>query len=105
MKFCPLCSNLLVKSTEKNELIFICNTCGFSENSTPSDSLMLNVSLKEEKSLQTSEIYLNVAAKDHIAPLIEKKCINCDSEVVRDINVIDTGESIYICPKCEHRFM
>ena len=107
MKFCPACDNLLTKTTGVGvvSLKFKCKTCFYEEDSKPSDTLMLNVSLKEEESLYKNDIYLNIAAKDNIAPLIEKKCKNCDSEVVRDINIMNTGESIFVCPKCEHRFI
>lgn len=105
MKFCPACNNRLSKHTNNETLLFKCKTCFYEENSKPEDTLMLNVSLKEEESLYKNDIYLNIAAKDIIAPLIKKNCINCDSNYVRDINVMSSGESIFICPKCEHRFI
>jgi transposase-like protein len=77
----------------------------YEEFSKPEDTLMLNVSLKEEESLYKNDIYLNVAAKDNIAPLVKKKCTNCDNDYVRDVNIMASGESIFICPKCEHRFI
>lgn len=72
LKFCPNCNNLLVKSTAGNVLKFICKTCSHSEESKASDSLMLDISLTEEESLYKNEIYLNLAAKDHVAPLVER---------------------------------
>jgi DNA-directed RNA polymerase subunit M/transcription elongation factor TFIIS len=105
MKFCPACNNILTKSTENDILVFKCKTCFYEENSKPTDTLMLNISLKEEESLYKNDIYLNLASKDRIAPLIKKKCINCDYDYVRDINIMSSGESIFICPKCEHRFI
>lgn len=105
VRFCPNCSNLLTKSTQYNNLKFVCKTCSHVEESKPSDSLMLNISLTEEESLYKNDIYINLAAKDHVAPLIERNCINCNNEVVREINIMDSGESIFICPKCEHRFI
>jgi DNA-directed RNA polymerase subunit M/transcription elongation factor TFIIS len=105
LKFCPNCNNLLVKSTAGNVLKFICKTCSHSEESKASDSLMLDISLTEEESLYKNEIYLNLAAKDHVAPLVERECGNCGSEVVRDLTIMSSGESIFVCPSCEHRFI
>lgn len=105
VRFCPNCSNLLIKSTVGNILKFVCRTCAHSEDSKAEDSLMMNVSLSEEESLYKNDIYINLAAKDNIAPLIEKDCPNCSSDVVREINIMSSGESIFVCPECEHRFI
>lgn len=106
MKFCPACNNILSKTTENNtnKLFFKCRTCFYEEDSKPEDTLMLTVSLREEESLYKNDIYLNIASKDNIAPLIKKKCTNCGHDYVRDINIMSSGESIFICPNCEHRF-
>jgi len=104
-RFCPNCRNLLSKSTNNNSLSFVCRTCHHTEDAKASDSLMLNISLREEESLYKNDIYINLAAKDRVAPLVERDCTNCDSDVVREINIMDSGESIFICPKCEHRFI
>lgn len=105
VRFCPNCSNLLIKSTAGNVLRFVCKTCAHSEDSKDSDSLMMNISLAEEESLYKNDIYINLASKDEIAPLVEKSCTDCGSEVVREINIMASGESIFICPECEHRFI
>ena len=105
MKFCPACSNILSKKTDNNKLLFVCRTCMYEEDSKPEDTLMLNVSLREEESLYKNDICSNIAAKDNIAPLVKKNCTNCDNKYVRDVNVMSSGESIFICPKCEHRFI
>ena len=112
MKFCPKCFNLLQKNTEMensigqvNTLKFVCGTCQYSEPATPSDTLMISVSLREEQSLYKSEIYLNAASKDRIAPLVEKKCKNCDETIIKQIHLMTTGETVYVCPKCESRFI
>jgi DNA-directed RNA polymerase subunit M/transcription elongation factor TFIIS len=106
MKFCPACSNFLSKDTSGNILLFKCSTCFYEEKAKDEDSLMLSISIKEEESLYKNEIYLNLAAKDHIAPLVIRGCSNsdCDSELMREVNVMSSGESIYICTKCENRF-
>ena len=105
VRFCHLCRNMLSKSTNNNILTFVFKTCHHTEEAKPSDSLMLNISLTEEESLYRNDIYLNLAAKDQVAPLIEKNCTNCESDVVREISIMSSGESIYVCPECEHRFI
>lgn len=106
MKFCPACSNFLSKDTNSNELLFKCMTCFYEEKAKDEDTMMLNISIKEEESLYKNEIYLNLASKDHIAPLVLKNCINssCENNLMREVNVMSSGESIFICTKCESRF-
>lgn len=105
MKFCKVCNNILSKDTEKNILKYLCNTCLSEEDAIAEDTLMLSVSLREEQSLYKSEIYLNVSSKDNLAPLVYKNCNNCDETIIKQINVSESGEAIYVCPKCDNRFM
>lgn len=105
MKFCHNCDNILSKSTHNNNLKFICNTCLTEINSTAEDTLMSNVSLKEEETLYKSEIYLNIASKDSITPLLYKNCKKCNETIIRQIMIGDNGEAIYVCPLCENKFM
>ncbi len=66
---------------------------------------MFSISMKEEDSLYKNETYLHLASKDNIAPLVIKDCPNdCDNNLMREVNVMNSGESIFICTKCEHRF-
>jgi DNA-directed RNA polymerase subunit M/transcription elongation factor TFIIS len=105
MKFCNNCNNILIISTKNNILKFICQTCLTEYDPIPEDTLMSNVSLKEEESLYKSEIYLNIAANDAIAPLIHKKCNNCDEDIIKRILLGKNGQCIYICPKCKSKFI
>ncbi len=112
MRFCPNCNNLLQKNTELSDqknvvtnLKFICSTCEWSEDASAEDTLMVNVSFREEQSLYKSDIYLNIASKDRIAPLVNKKCTACDNKIIKRIHLSSTGETVYVCPKCEHRFI
>lgn len=109
MRFCPNCNNLLQKNTEMSTafttLKFVCITCSWSEDAAPEDTLMLQVSLKEEQSLYKSDIYFNAAAKDRVAPLVRKDCPECSNTIIRRIHMANSGETIFVCPKCEHRFI
>ena len=105
MKFCHNCNNILSKTTHNNILKFICNTCLTEIESTAEDTLMSNVSLQESETLSKSEIYLNLSPKDPISPLIKKNCTKCDETIIRQIMIGDNGEAIFICPKCENKFM
>lgn len=86
-------------------LKFICSTCSWSEDAAPEDTLMVNVSFREEQSLYKSDIYLNLAAKDRLAPLVRKRCTACDETIIKRVHLSSTGETVYVCPKCEHRFI
>lgn len=105
MKFCHNCNNILSKSTHNNILKFICNTCLNEISSTAEDTLMSNVSLQESETLYKSEIYLNISPKDNISPLIKKNCNKCDETIIKQIMIGDSGEAIFVCPKCENKFM
>ena len=61
--------------------------------------------LKESETLYNSEIYINIASKDHLTPLINKKCNNCDETIIKQIMIGDKGQSIYVCPKCNSKFI
>jgi rubrerythrin len=90
------------------ELMFVCEICAYTTEATDEDTLMASISLREEQSLYKSEIYLNLAGKDKIAPLVKKPCKNplgCDNERLKKIHLIATGETVYICTKCDHRFL
>ena len=105
MKFCFNCNNILSKSTHNDILKFICNKCLTELPADADDTLMVNVSLKESETLYKSEIYLNLASKDPIAPLIYKNCNKCDETIIKQIMIGENGEAIYVCPKCESKFM
>lgn len=107
MKFCPTCNNFLSKDTSSSILIFKCQTCFYEENAKDEDTLMISISMKEEESLYKNETYLHLASKDNIAPIVIKDCPSgqgCDNNLMREVNVMKSGESIFICTKCEHRF-
>jgi DNA-directed RNA polymerase subunit M/transcription elongation factor TFIIS len=105
MKFCNNCNNILSKSTYNDILKFICKTCLTELPANAEDTLMSNVSLQESETLYKSEIYLNLASKDPIAPLIFKNCNSCDETIIKQIMVGENGEAIYVCPKCETKFI
>ena len=105
MKFCNNCNNILSKSTHNDILKFICNTCLTELPANEEDTLMSNVSLVESETLYKSEIYLNIAAKDPLAPLVFKDCKNCDETIIKQISVGENSQGLFICPKCNHKFM
>lgn len=105
MKFCNNCNNILSKSTHNDILKFICNTCLTEISANSEDTLMINASLQESETLYKSEIYLNIAAKDPLAPLVFKNCKNCDETIIKQISVGENAQGLYICPKCNHKFM
>ena len=105
MKFCSNCNNILSKSTHNDILKFICNTCLTELPANAEDTLMSNISLKESETLYKSEIYLNIASKDPIAPLIFKDCKNCDETIIKLFVDAESGEATYICPKCNNQYM
>lgn len=105
MKFCNVCNNILKISTKNDILKFICQTCLNEYPTSAEDTLMKNVSLQESETLYKSEIYLNIASKDPLAPLIKKKCNNCDETIIKQIMIGKNGQSIYVCPKCNSKFI
>jgi DNA-directed RNA polymerase subunit M/transcription elongation factor TFIIS len=111
MHFCPNCSSLLRKNVESEpnqanvDLLFVCEICAWSQPAGAEDTLMSSVSLREEQSLYKSEIYLNLAAKDKIAPIVRKQCTACDCDRLRKVHLIATGETVFVCTSCENRFL
>jgi DNA-directed RNA polymerase subunit M/transcription elongation factor TFIIS len=105
MKFCKICNNILKISTHGDILKYICQTCLTEYPTEPENTLMKNVSLKESETLYKSEIYLNIASKDPLTPLIHKKCNNCDETIIKQIMIGEKGQSIYVCPKCNSKFI
>jgi len=90
----------------KNDILkFVCNTCLMEFPASVEDTLMSNVSLQESETLYKSEIYLNMASKDKLAPLINKNCNKCDETIIKQIMIGDNGQSLYICPKCNNKFI
>jgi DNA-directed RNA polymerase subunit M/transcription elongation factor TFIIS len=104
MKFCNKCNNILEKNTNNDILTFVCTTCCREKNAEPEDTLMLNVSFKNNKNMYKSDIYLNIAAKDPIAPNIKENCINCNETIIKRISDY-SGKALYICPNCNKRFV
>lgn len=100
MKFCSNCNNILSKSTQNDILKFKCETCLSESDTSPSDTLMLSVSLKESQSLYKSEIYLNVIKNDDLAPLVYKNCTKCDETIIKQAMLGDKAEAMYVCPSC-----
>ncbi len=103
MKFCSNCNNILEKTTKGDVLSFECTTCLNSIPAEPSDTLMLNVSLKESESLYKEEIYLDIAKDDDLAPLVNKQCTKCDQTQIKQIMIGSRMEAMYICPTCGHK--
>ena len=103
MKFCSNCNNILEKITKNDILSFECSTCLNSIPAEPSDTLMLNISLKESESLYKEEIYLDIAKNDDLAPLVNKQCAKCDETIIKQIMIGDRMEAMFICPKCGHK--
>jgi DNA-directed RNA polymerase subunit M/transcription elongation factor TFIIS len=105
MKFCNICDNILIISTKNDNLKYICQTCLKEYQASEEDTLMKNVSFKESESLYKSEIYLNVAHNDPLAPLIDKKCNKCDETIIKQILIGENYQGIFICPKCKSKFI
>ncbi len=103
MKFCNNCNNILEKITQGDILSFKCSTCLSSIAAEPSDTLMVNVSLKESESLYKDEIYLDIAKNDDLTPLVYKNCGKCDETIIRQIMIGEKMEAIYVCPKCGNK--
>ena len=105
MKFCNNCNNILVKSTSNGILKFTCQTCLFEKKAGLEDTLMANVSFKNNTDLYKSEIYLNLAHNDKISTLVFKNCTKCDETIIKQISIGDNGTAIYVCPKCNNKFI
>ncbi len=105
MKFCQNCENILYKDTSNNELKYKCKICLAEIPVDPSDTLMVNVSLKNENSLYKSDIYLNLASKDPICPNVFKKCNNCNETIIKQVVISSENQTIYICPNCNSKFI
>jgi DNA-directed RNA polymerase subunit M/transcription elongation factor TFIIS len=105
MKFCNVCNNILKISTKNDILKFVCQTCLNEFDTSAEDTLMKTVSLQESETLYKSEIYLNIASKDPLAPLIKKKCNNCEENIIKQIMIGENGQSIFVCPKCNSKFI
>jgi len=107
MLFCTDCLNLLTTVTTDNELKFLCKTCYKEYPSTPEDTLMLSIDLKESESFYKHETFINLSIDDNLSKLIKKDCTNdeCNETIIKVITINETLQNIYICPKCGNRFM
>ncbi len=105
MKFCDACDNILIISTKNDNLKYICQTCLKEYATSDEDTLMKTVSFKESETLYKSEIYLNVAHNDPLAPLVKKDCKECDETIIKQILIGDNYQGLYICPKCKTKFI
>jgi len=109
MLFCDRnsCNNLLLPIIKNNELIFKCNICMEEYDSIPRDTLMSDVSLVENEFLFKFQTYLKNAASDTLVKYIKKDCNNsqCKETIVKVISIDQNGQSIYICPTCNNRFI
>ncbi len=109
MKFCARngCNAILKSEITNNELIFKCGICAEVYESDPSDTLLINDTIRESDSLYKHEMYIRNAQYDTISELIKKKCTNsaCDETIVRVIKIDKNGQSMYVCPKCGNRFV
>lgn len=111
MHFCPACETLLRRNLDSDDfngdkstpLVFLCHSCGYSREGDDSDTLIENVSLKQEQSMYRSEIYLSIATKDRLAPTIVRKCPQCNYPRSKQITLMDSGETVYICMKCQNK--
>lgn len=111
MKLCNICNNVLNKSTKNDILKFICQTCFSEYLASDDDTLMSDISLDENDSINNttalykSEIYLNVVKYDPLATLIKKNCIKCDENIIKRITLGDNYKCIYVCPSCDVKFV
>jgi DNA-directed RNA polymerase subunit M/transcription elongation factor TFIIS len=105
--FCDNCQNLLTTITTDNRLYFQCKTCFKEFSSTPEDTLMLSVDLKESETFYKSETYINLSIYDNLSKLIKKKCQNedCKEDIIKMITINDNSQYIYICPTCGFKFL
>ena len=93
MRFCPICSSLLITNIKNNELKFQCYKCHSIYQSTPEDTLLSVVSLT---SYIYDDNYLNTAFNDITNITIKKLCDNCGREYKKQIRLRDLT-SINIC--------
>ena len=49
----------------------------------------------------TTDAALDVIEGDDIC----EDCKNCDETIIKQISVGENGEAIYVCPKCQTKFM
>jgi DNA-directed RNA polymerase subunit M/transcription elongation factor TFIIS len=105
MKFCNNCNNILIISTHNDILKYKCNICLAEYDTTPENTLMLNVSFEDNNMIYKNSIYLNLAEKDHIAKQVYKNCSNtsCDENIMKLIILNNKG--VYVCPKCSNKFV
>jgi DNA-directed RNA polymerase subunit M/transcription elongation factor TFIIS len=107
MIFCTDCENLLTTVTNDNSLSFLCKTCTKVYDSTPEDTLMVSINLKEYETFYKNETFINQSVHDNLSKLINKNCENdsCDEDIIKMITINDNLTNIYICPKCHHKFL
>jgi DNA-directed RNA polymerase subunit M/transcription elongation factor TFIIS len=108
MRFCNRnggCDNILTSEIKNNKLIFKCNICNETYDSSPEDTLLIDEYIRESDTLYKYQTYLRNAHNDDIAELKKKQCTSCNEPIVKVVKVDKNGQIIYICPKCKHQFI
>jgi DNA-directed RNA polymerase subunit M/transcription elongation factor TFIIS len=108
MRFCTNngCDNILTTTVKGTSVIYKCLACNEEYKLAPVDTLMIDEYLQENDSTHKHFMYLRNAHADRITELAKIKCParGCKETIVNVVKIAQNGQSLYVCPTCEHHF-
>lgn len=101
LKYCDNCNAKLSSTTKSGELIFQCPVCYDEYESSPEDTLIAAINVKET----STERYKNIIVNAPYIPSIEKvkrQCPECKESIVSAVRDVEYRQ-MFIC-KCQTVF-
>lgn len=98
MKFCNDCESRLTKTTNNNDVVFSCLTCGSQFDGSADDSLMYEEFLEITESTNTKyDDFIKGSAFDTAGNKVRKQCSQCKSPFMTLLRVGERETALYTC--------
>jgi len=96
VSFCNKCDNFLSQKFETGTLLLKCDNCGTVKQPTPSDMIILDNTMSNNKDLGFEYFTVNAAYKKTNRK-VKKTCPKCKTKVLTFIFNESNQKSIYLC--------
>jgi DNA-directed RNA polymerase subunit M/transcription elongation factor TFIIS len=103
MRFCEICENLLKLKTIDYKLYYVCNICEkqYDLNAEDTKIKSYHVNIVDDVYKKNKNL-IELFKYDNMLQLIERECINCKHNIMKQCILGKNMDFIYICDKCKN---
>lgn len=103
MRFCDICENLLKFKQIEEDLYYVCEICDKKYNLNPEDTKLKSIHVNiVDNVYKKNKKLIELFKEDDTLKLIEKECIKCKNNIMKQAVIGNNMNFIFICYKCKN---